>query len=222
MPLKTNFILTCNLSTWDATSAGSIELPPPNYRVVEIHSIEDKAFYLLNEFCMQMGYPVKWAGQMLGFGAIAVLVLHQKNNGPTVSESVAGYSYLTGKPFRVGEVRGLFDPSPDGDYYFGDFVQHEHRGHGLQRLLIRQRLSISKQLGRQYAYAMTNNTIPRSVQNYKSVGFTISKLICVRQVLRFEITSIKSQEPGLKSGRLHIDGIQLPMGYGLRRISGLG
>jgi hypothetical protein len=122
----------------------------------------DEAFAAMDRLYGAHGFAANWAIGLLEAGDRAVVVLDADNH------SAQAAAWITRRPFFVQEVRRTFDPGPDGDYYFGDLVLPSARGRGLQRLLIAQRLKLSR--GRT-ALAMTCPQNDPSQTNYRSLGF---------------------------------------------------
>jgi hypothetical protein len=120
----------------------------------------------LDQFCAAQQFPGGWVRRMLEYGATAQVI---SEGGQIVA---AGWSVSS--EFLIEEIGQRFNPGQHADYYFGDFVAGDSRGQGLQRLLIRERLLISKAQDRHSATAMTLADNHPSLANYKAEKFMVS------------------------------------------------
>jgi hypothetical protein len=133
------------------------------FQVQPVIQRTDPAFPPLDRLYSQAHFPTDWAATMLAAGDQATIVLDAATGHALAA------AWIARRPFYVQEIRRTFDPGPNADYYFGDFVSPAARGRGLQRLLIAHRLSLSR--GRT-ALAMTCPANDPSQANYQSFGFT--------------------------------------------------
>jgi hypothetical protein len=152
--------------------------PPLLHQSVSLSSGELIA--ALDRFCAAQQFPVGWVQRMLEHGATAQII---SKAGEVVA---AGWSISS--EFLIEEISRRFNPGERADYYFGDFVAGAFRGQGLQRLLIRERLLISKAQGQRSATAMTLQDNQPSLANYKAENFMVSAELQTarRGRLRFE------------------------------------
>jgi hypothetical protein len=120
----------------------------------------------LDRFCAAQQFPAGWVRRMLEYGATAQVITK-------VGEIVAA-GWSVSSEFLIEEIGRRFNPGARGDYYFGDIVSGAFRGQGLQRLLIRERLLISKAQDRHSATAVTLAENHPSLANYKAEKFVVS------------------------------------------------
>ena len=201
-----NLIFTRDLST---------PVPPaqwPEWATVHLVSNpSEPAFAALNALYLNHHFSPGWAAGLLKGTARAIAVTGT-NGGSAVA---AGW--LVREPFYVSELGRNFDPGPDGDYYFGDFVDPSHRGKGLHRWLILHRLRLSIADGRRWAYAMSRDSNRGSCKNYPGTGFRLSAELTARQSRFFSLDQFKQIDSSVPFGRLTQRGLPLPSGYRLGR-----
>jgi hypothetical protein len=189
-----------------AANAGDLESEISDLKseiaVRHVTRATDEAFAAMDRLYGAHGFPANWAAGLLQAGDRAVVVLDPE------SDSAPAAAWITRRPFYVREIRRTFDPGPDGDYYFGDFVSPAARGRGLQRLVIAQRLELSR--GRT-ALAMTCPENDPSQSNYQSLGFTPIATLISRFIAGTQIDRCCPAFPKYLSG----EGLPLP---GQRRL----
>jgi hypothetical protein len=202
-----NLIFTRNLST---------PVPPPQWphwaTVHLISSPKDPAFAALNGLYVQHHFRPDWATGLLKGTARAIAV-----TGMAGGSAVAA-AWLVREPFYVSEMGRTFDPGPDGDYYFGDFVNPHHRGEGLHRWLILHRLALSAADGRRWAFAMSRDTNRGSCKNYPATGFKLAAELTTRRSRIISLDQLKHLDISVPFGQLSQRGLPLPGGYRLRRV----
>jgi ribosomal protein S18 acetylase RimI-like enzyme len=81
------------------------------------------------------------------------------------SDRPLAMAWATKRPFWVGEIDATLDPG-GGTYLFGDFVAPAHRGRGLQRLLVAERLNDAPR-----ACTIVHPDNAASVRSYGGAGF---------------------------------------------------
>src|SRR3982751_346890 len=107
---------------------------PPGITLSEVRDVSSPSFSLIDDLCATHRFPAGWTAEMLAHGAHAWVLTAP--NGSAVAAA-----WLIRSPFFIEEIQRTFDPGPEGDYYFGDFVAPDFRGQHLQRLLINIRLT---------------------------------------------------------------------------------
>jgi len=202
MYAQNNLILTCDLSR---------PMPPPpsaqpNTQVVIARSMGQEASTAMETMYAAQGFPAGWMGLMLDKGATAVGVL-----GP--GETAIAVALITPASLHVHEIGRTFYPDPEGEYFFGDFVTPEWRGHGLQKLLIAQRLELCRAAGRKWAFAMMRRENMASVKSYASLGFVLAAEFCRHSVARWQFSRLRVRVRSLPYGRFSAEGIKLPFGW---------
>ena len=201
--MPTNLILTRPATP----SPPSVDLPP-SFTLHPVTHPSDPAFLFLDRLYASDGFPAGWARQMLERGAQAVVIVQ--------GDAPAASALLIRQPFYVQEIRRTFDPGPDADYYFGDFVAPGFRGRHLQRSLIRARLLMTHQAGRPWALAMTRATPPASLDNYVAEGFAPSAELRSRTFSRWQLDRFRFINRQLPHGKLSQEGFRLPFSHRLR------
>jgi hypothetical protein len=170
----------------------------------------DGAFAALDRMYVANGFREGWATGLLKGTARVVVALDFSG------EAVAA-GWLLREPFYVAEIRRTFDPGPNGDYYFGDFVTPSWRGRGLQRASILHRLHLSAADGRRWAIAMTREDNAPSCNNYKAGGFAVAADLTTRLLRNFSLDQLRRLDTSRPYGHLSDRGIRLPFGYRLSR-----
>ncbi len=201
--VQTNFFLT------------RVIAPPPaaatlaaHFTVRHVSNPGDGARDSLDRFYTAQGFPPGWSHTQLANGAQAVMI--------DSDESPVAAGWLIRKPFYIEEIRRTFEPAPQVDYYFGDFVASAYQGQGLQQTLIRERLHLSHQTERQWATAMTSDHIPASLKNYRAEGFTVALTGSQRILAGIELSRLCCTDRARLHGRLSQEGLNLPFSFYLR------
>jgi GNAT superfamily N-acetyltransferase len=131
--------------------------------VVAIASKDDASAGTLEAFASEQGFPDRWALDMLGEGATALLA-HDTRSSQTLA-----MSWSTAKLFEVVEIGARLDPD-GGVYLFGDFVAPAQRGRNLQRMLVAERLR--RAAGAAFACTIIHPENVPSLRSYHREGFT--------------------------------------------------
>jgi ribosomal protein S18 acetylase RimI-like enzyme len=115
---------------------GGGAVKPEGVRAVVVANASDLGMEALEAFAVASGFPVGWAGDMLGGGTVATVAL--ANVGGRTQGVAMGWQARWGR-FLVEEISATLALGPD-TYLFGDFVSPEFRGRGIQRWLVAERL----------------------------------------------------------------------------------
>jgi GNAT superfamily N-acetyltransferase len=194
-PCDKVFIVTTDLILVRAVTA-PIEPPslPPDCSIIHITNPAHRDFTALDHFCLHHGFPPGWPAQMIANSASVVMIAQE--NVPLAA------GWLTRKPFYISEIRQTFFAGDDADYYFGDWVDPNSRGQGLQRALIAARLQQSQIAHRTWALTLTRTDIPASLTNYRTCGFQVSARWRALKILKWEFGHKHRVDLTLPSGSL--------------------
>jgi len=186
---------------------------PAGIRVVYVVRPGDEGFAELDSLCRSYDFPASWVADMLATGAEAFAAI-PVDPSPSLRAVAAGW--LTRKPFYVDEIGYTFTPVPEGDYYFGDFVEPAWRGRKLQRLLIHRRLEASAAAGRLWAFSMMRRDNPASLRSYQAEQFQPAARLRTMRVAGLGLDRLVPLHPDFPHGWLFTPGWDMPFSLRLR------
>jgi GNAT superfamily N-acetyltransferase len=176
-----------------------------------VHRGTDPGASELEAFCTSHRFPPQWVAKMLGLGAQAWLLIQ---DGQPIATG-----WLVREPFFIEEIGRTFDPRPDGDYYFGDFVAPAFRGNRLQRALICQRLAASRAAGRRWATALARDNNPASLRNYEREAFVPAAELITRSGCGLRLDRLRRLDFALPLSNFSPMGVSLPFSFYLGSVS---
>lgn len=179
---------------------------PQEVRVAHVRSAGDEGFAEIDAMCRAHGFPEGWVAAMIAAGAEAFAAIRAQVKQP---QAVAA-AWLTRNPFYVDEIGCTFTAAPEGDYYFGDFVEPAWRGRKLQRLLIHHRLAASHATGRLWAFAMMRQDNAPSLRSYQAEQFHAAARLGSMRIARWRLDRLHPVNPDLPHGWIYAPGWELP------------
>ncbi len=203
--MRRNLIFTRDLST---------PLPAPAWpEGMTVHTLthpSDDGFALMDRMYVSNGFRPGWAADLLKGTVRAIVAI-------APSGEAAAAAWLLREPFYVSEIERTFDPGPEGDYYFGDFVAPEFRGRGVQSAAILHRLAVSTAEGRRWAMAMTSESNAASCKNYQACGFAVAGSLSTRWRGKIAIDIFRHIDASRPFGSISHRGFRLPFGVEIYR-----
>ena len=200
---QTTLILSRNLSH----PVAAMETPA-GFRLELLFGATDQGFAELDQFYRSHGFPTGWTQSMLATGAQAFVVI--------APDAAVAAGWITRKPFFVDEIGYTFSPEPQGDYFFGDFVEPAWRGRKLQRLLINRRLQASIAAGQTWAFSMMRLENAASLHSYESQGFGPAARLRSSRLGRLHLDRLRPLDRALVHGSLQSHGFSLGLPFSLR------
>jgi len=106
-------------------------------------------------------------------------------------EEICGYFHIAYKPIRCGVINGNVKLSSDTVYFFDDYTFKKHRGMGVHKFSISERIKIAKEEGYKKATVIIiANNIP-SERAYANCGFIKNIRYTYFHILNFKKTFVK-------------------------------
>jgi hypothetical protein len=183
---------------------------PAGFTSFAIRTTSDERFPLLCRSCETDGLPAGWAERMISQNHEAHLLLSEAGES-------AGCAWIARQAYYISEISRTFDPGPEGDYYFGDFIPPRFRGRKLHRVLIELRVAASLAAGRRYAVGMTHSENLPSIKGYRSADFEIAAELRSRPVGRWRLDSMRWHRPRPNTMQFSTEGLYVPLFGRMRR-----
>lgn len=183
---------------------------PHGYRAVVLRTLVDNHLETLAHAIESDGLPAGWTRHMLDQAHEAHVLLDDAGR-------FAGCGWIARTKYYVSEIHRSFDPGPDGDYYFGDYVAKDFRGRKLHRVLIELRIAASTAAARRWAIGMTHAQNQPSVKGYLSAGFKVALQLKTKSLGKWRLDKTQRFTPLPPGAGFSTEGVCVPLLGRLRR-----